>query len=173
MKLLPCFLITVGAFASIATSQVSGWSMSAPGTIPPLVLDNQTPVARYLIHTELHGPEPFEGLDGTLEVNVFVKLFVVNASATIEVHSLTHPDQMPTTVTTDVTSTFSHYLPIESFLECTTDPCSEDYEVVVQCDAAAILPQIDVSGNVSSFVTGKPAQAPPGTSIDVTVTAEP
>jgi len=174
MKLLPCFLIAVGAFASIATSKISGWSMSANQNLPPLVLDSQTPVARYLIHTELHGPEPFDGLDGTLEVNVFVRARVTSsASATIEVHSLTHPDEAPTTMTTGVNDTFSHYLAIQSFLACTTDPCSEDYEVVVQCEPAASLPQIDVSGDISSFVTGMPQQAPPGTAVDATVMAEP
>jgi hypothetical protein len=78
-----------------------------------------------------------------------------SASATIEVHSLTHPDEAPTTMTTGVNDTFSHYLAIQSFLACTTDPCSEDYEVVVQCKPAASLPQIDVSGDISSF--GRPA----------------
>lgn len=174
MKLLPCLLIAVGGFASIATSRPSGWSMSANGNLPPLVLDGQTSVARYLIHTELHGPEPFDGLDGTLEVNVVVRARVMSsASATIEVHSLTHPDEAPTTMTTGVNDTFSHYLAIQSFLACTTDPCSEDYEVVVQCKPAAGLPQIDVSGNISSFVTGMPQQAPPGTAVGATVMAEP
>jgi len=174
MKVLPCFLIAVGAFASIATSKLSGWSMQADGDFPRVVLDSQSPTARYLIHTELHGPEPFQGLMGTLEVNVFVQARApTSANATIEVRSLTHPDEMPNTMSTDVTSTFSHYVPIESFLDCTTDPCSEDYEVIVQCDPPVLLPVVDVSGNVRSFVTGQPTQTPPGTSIDVTVTAEP
>ncbi|HET7501897.1 MAG TPA: hypothetical protein VFK02_12860 [Kofleriaceae bacterium] len=174
MKLLPCFVIAVGGFASIATSKVSGWSMSANRNLPPLVLNSQTSLGRYLIHTELHGPEPFDGLDGTLEVNVVVRAREMSsARANIEVHSLTHPDEAPTTMTTGVNDTFSHYLAIQSFLACTTDPCSEDYEVVVQCEPADSLPQIDVRGDISSFVTGMPQQAPPGTAVDATVMAEP
>lgn len=175
MRIWHCVLIAAGVFASIATSQVPpAWSLSKQQDLTPSVIDSQTPVARYRVHAELHGPEPFAGLDGVLEAYLYVQARTASSgTATIELDPLTHPDVMPASATVRVDSTLSNYIAIDAWLACQTDPCSEDFELVVRRDPTANLPPIDVHGYVLTMAWGSQSPMPQGTSIDVTVTAEP
>jgi hypothetical protein len=169
-----CALIIGGALASIATSKISGWARSEQQDLQPLVLDNATTSVRYRLHAELHGPDPFEGLDGNIETFVYVKARAPSgAIATIELHSLTHPDIAPTIADVTVTSPEFHYVAIDAWLACETDPCSEDFELIVHRDATADLPAIEISGWVEAYAQGTPAQIPAGTSVVITATAAP
>jgi len=167
-------LIIGGALASIATSKISGWSLSEQQVLQPLALDNATTSVRYLVHAELHGPEPFDGLDGRIEAFVYVKARAPSgATATIELHSLTHPGIAPAIADVTVTSPDVHYVPIDAWLACETDPCSEDFELIVHRDATADLPAIEISGWVQAFAQGTPTEIPAGTSLVITATAKP
>jgi hypothetical protein len=174
MRKLTCLLIVAGAFASIATSQVPpAWTLSQRGDLTAAVIDNQTPSVRFLVHTELHGAEPIPTLDGVLEANVLVSAqTMATGSATIELHSLTHPDVMPVTHTVGLNNKFSDYLSLDQWLACDVDPCIEEFEIVVQRDASADLPPLDVSGYVQTMAWGKQGPMPAGAALDVTVTAE-
>jgi hypothetical protein len=176
MRIWHCALIAAGVFASIATSQLPpGWSLSAEKDLTPSVIANQTSEARYLIHGELHGPEPFAGLNGVLEANVYVLARTPSSgTATIEIHSLTHPDVIPTSTTVRINNTLPNYVSTpHAWLACETDPCSDDFELVVRRDPTADLSPIDVHGQVVIMAAGSQDPMPAGTSVDITVTAEP
>jgi hypothetical protein len=174
MKIWTCLLIAGGAFASIATSAPPpAWDLSQDQLLTASVLDNQTPVVRYHVHADLHVPEPQTGLDGVLEVNLSVRARTMSGgSATLEIDSLTHPDVMPTKMDVGLNNTFNNYIAMDMWLDCTADPCSEDYEVLVQRDPTADLPPIDVGGHITAMAWASKGSIPADAVLDLTVTQE-
>lgn len=170
MRFVPCLLIAAGAFASIATSKAPpAWTLSQEQDLTAAVIDTTTPAARYHVHVELHGPEPFVGLEGTLEAEIAVTARTTSsATATIEIDSLTHPDVMPAKTSAGLNSTMTNYLATDILLACESDPCVEDYELVVEPETTDV-PTIDVTGNVVVLASGEQGPMPAGTALDITV----
>src|SRR5262245_28294420 len=89
-------LVIAGLVASTASSQVPGWELwSDDASIAPTTLTAQVPSVRYLVHAELRGPGPFEGLDGWVAARLNVAPSQSTPVTTIEIRSITRPDQMP------------------------------------------------------------------------------
>jgi hypothetical protein len=174
MRIVPCLLIAGGAVASIATSAPPpAWTLSQKQLLTASVIDNETPLVRYHVHADLHVPEPQTGLDGILEVNVSITARTPSAgSATLEIDSLTHPDVMPAKMDVGLNNSFTNYISMDMWLDCTADPCSEDYELVVQRDPTADLPPIDISGDVTSLAWASKGSIPADAVLDLTVTPE-
>jgi hypothetical protein len=178
-RLIPCILLAGGAIASIATSQVPpGWGIGTNQALDPAVIDDTTPTVRYQVHVELHGAEPITGLDGMVETDVsFAARDGSTPSGSIELSSLTN-DVPPATINYgDVDPTTARERGIsaslDAWLACTSDPCSEDFELVVHRDPGANLPALDIGGTVYASAGGTDKVQPPNTSVVLTVTREP
>lgn len=159
----------------MATSY-TGWRRNAVQDLTPAVLDQQKPTVRYLVHAELHGPAPFEGLDGELRAIVAIAPRLpppTAASATIELHSLTHPEIAAATAPAPLTNLGGESLVLDAFLTCERDPCSEDFELVIHRDPLADLPLLDISGHVEAYAQGTTKHAPDDRSVTVEVNEEP
>jgi hypothetical protein len=164
-------LLVVGCFAAIASSQIPAWELHDAKPFTTAKLDSQTTSLRYLVHAELRGPGPFEGLDGWVAARVDATPAQPTPITTIEIRSLTHPDVMPTTEM--IPGTVSHTdVYLDAWLACTTDPCAEDYEVIISRDPTAELPPLDVTGEIEAYAGGPPETKtmPENSEVVVTVT---
>lgn len=173
---LSLLLIGIGALASTATSRPTGWWPHVQQDLAPAVLDQQRPTVRYLVHAELRGPALFEGVvDGAVQAHVVITPRLTpptGASATIELHALTHPDIAPAIEAFPLPMFGGQYLMLDAFLTCERDPCSEDFELVIHRDPLAALPLLDVSGYVRAYALGTEKGAPDGRSLTVEVEQE-
>jgi len=143
-------LLAVGSLAVIATSQLPAWELHSNDVPLTATLDSQTPELHYIVHAELRGPGPFVGLDGWVAVRLDVSPAQSISATTVEIHSLTHPDLMPTVTPVPATVTHSDSF-IDAWLECSTDPCAEDFEVVIKRDASANPPPLEVTGYIEAY----------------------
>ena len=171
MKHKPILLIVVGALASIATEGAEGWYAWTGAAMAMATLDDTTPQVRYLVHAELHGPGPYQGLYGWIEAQISATPVQTSNVVSIEIRSLTHPDQIPTTGGVYATRMIASVY-LQAWLACDVDPCVEDFEVTIKRDPGLVLPPITITGTATSQLNGPSDQkeAPPGTSIDLTVT---
>jgi len=153
MKWLIRMLIVLAALAAIASSQIPNWELHASEPMASATLDSQTTSLRYLVHAELRGPGPFEDLNGYVAARVDARPSQPTPITTIEIRSLTHPDEMPTTEM--VPATVSHAdVYLDAWLACTTDPCAEDYEVIISRDPTLELPPLDITGEIEAWAGG-------------------
>jgi hypothetical protein len=167
-------LIVAGALAAIATGTQGGWELDEKQDLVMATIDAQTPSARYLIHAELHGPDRFDA-DGFAGAFVSVLAHTPSpspvAEASIEIRSLTRPEQMPALAHVRVTDTQLHHVYLPAWLECATDPCSEDFELTIKKrDPLVDAPVLDVSGWAQASADGTHSDLPPGTNLVITVT---
>jgi hypothetical protein len=158
-------LVIVGSVAVIATSQMPAWELwSNEAPIAQVTLDNQTPQVRYAVHAELRGPGPFEGLDGWVAVHL--DLSQPTAITTIEIRSITHPDVMPTTTPAD-TEAF-----MDAWLDCSSDPCAEDFEIAIRREPSANEIPLQVTGYIHAYANSSTGatETPKNSEIVVSVT---
>ena len=148
MKWLIRGVIVVGSLAAIATSRLPAWELySNDAPITSGTLDTQTAELHYMVHAELRGPGPFEGLDGWVAARLDVSPSQDN-SVTIEIRSITHPDVMPSSQQVPV----SHAdVFMDAWLDCKADPCAEDFEVVIRRNAVLNPPPLQVTGYIQAF----------------------
>lgn len=61
---------------------------------------------------------------------------------------------------------------LDAWLECSGDPCAEDYEVTISRDPALDLGALDITGSIESVAGGpyEQKEPPPNTEVVVTVT---
>ena len=167
-------LLVVGSLAVIATSTIPAWELwSNDAPITTVTLDSQTPEAHYMVHAELRGPGPFEGLDGWVSARFDVSPAQTVASSTIEIRSITHPDVMPTITPVPGTVTHDDAF-MDAWLDCAAgvDPCAEDYEVIVRRDATVNPPPLQVTGYIQAYAgsSTKSKETPQNSEVVVSVT---
>ncbi len=165
-------LLCTGIFASIATSAPKRWRLDDNFELPVATLDQQTPRAHYLLHTELRGPGPFDGLGGSVLVQIGFGLRTQPSApfaVTLDLRSLTHPEETEVVPVT-VAQTTSTVVGLEAWLGCTGDPCVEDFELFVSRPAGADVPIIDLTGVVTVDANGDERDLPPGTSLVIVAT---
>jgi hypothetical protein len=165
-------LLIGGVLASIATSQIPSWELwSNDAPITSTTLDNANPARTYLVHAELRGPGPFEGLEGWVAAHLDVSPEQSTELITIEIRSITHPDQMPTTSMVPANVTHDDVY-LDAWLDCPADPCAEDYEVTIRRDPALDLPPLQVTGYMQAYAGGPPEskEQPQNSEVVVTVT---
>lgn len=160
----PKLLIAVGALASIATQQASGWDDYQAHDLGSYALDRQLPSVRYTLHNELVGPGPFEGLDGLLQIDIYVTP-APTLPVKVEVRGITHPEDQSAI---GMASIFDSHMPrtlnIPAWLACTTDPCAEDFEIIITLDPAETA-SVTVSGHISVSASGSADDVPAGTDV--------
>lgn len=170
MKWLTRMLIVVAGLAAIASSQVPAWQLTDTEAMTPAKLDSTSTTLRYLVHAELRGPGPFEGLDGWVAARVDASPAQPTSITKIEIRSLTHPDEMTMGM---VPATVSHTdVFLDAWLACTTDPCAEDYEIIISRDPGLDVPPLDVTGVIEAYAGGPPEAKtmPENSEVVVTVT---
>ena len=131
MKVKTRILIIAGALAAIA-DQPATWDVASMQLLPTGTLDDQHTELRYIVHVDWHGPIAHNGhaqiqldVDGQTPTPqpVNVTLYATNladpsitqsAAAPIVVGSTTHAN-----------------VDLDSWYDCTSNPCSEDYELRV------------------------------------------
>ena len=170
MKWLTRLLIVLAGLAAIASSQSPAWQLTDSEVLAPTKLDNTSTTLRYLVHAELRGPGPFEGLDGWVAARIDASPAQPTAITKVEIRSLTHPDEM---VAQMVPATVGHTdVFLDAWLACTTDPCAEDYEIIISREPGLDLPPLDITGEIEAFAGG-PSDAktmPENSEVVITVT---
>ena len=163
-------LIPIAALASIATQQATGWDDNVQLDIGAFALDQQLPSVRYAIHSELYGAGPSDaGFESRMHVNVYVSP-APSLPVTYEVRGLTHPEQTASgTAEIFDSHTGGGTTIISTFLECTTDPCAEDFELVINIDPAETR-ALTISGYIIVHAEGSAEMTPPGTDVIATLT---
>ena len=160
-------LLIVGVVASIATSQVEGWSQPKQADISPFTLNDQASEIRYLIHTELRGPGPYEGLRGSVQVNVYMTAPIPSMPVMVELHGITHPELQTDTGNALVKgSATGMNVSVDAWLECVTDPCVEDFELIIR---RTTTEPVEISGTMFVLTQGDDPDLPEGTEVNMTV----
>jgi len=161
-------LLVAGVVASIATQQQSGWSIPNHYDVAAFTLSDQATEIHYLIHAELHGAGPFDGLLGSVQATIFMTPPAQVNGVTLELHGITHPDlQNDTGVAILKGSTNGSNLYVDAWLDCTTDPCVEDFELVIR---RATVDPVEISGTIWLLTEGDADAPPEGTDVTMTVT---
>src|ERR1043165_8657674 len=89
-------LLVIGSLSVIATSRLPDWQLTSNDVPIDGTLDSQTTELHYMVHAELRGPGPFEGLDGWVAARLDVSPPQAVSATTVELYSITHPDLIPT-----------------------------------------------------------------------------
>jgi hypothetical protein len=175
-RILATLVLTGGALASVATSQVYWDLQSEIQTVPPAVLDLSTPEVGYRIDIDYTGPttEPEGSLDIQLTPAVTV---VANAPpATFEIQlidaqtsELVHTQ----TLTLDSAQTVDVYAYATAWMSCES-ACSETFELWIErTDLVADAPRHDVSFTGTAYVDlregGNGSEPPPGTTVNLSI----
>jgi hypothetical protein len=166
-------LLVVGSVAVIATTTLPAWELwSNDVSITTVTLDSQTSELHYMVHAELRGPGPFPDLDGWVAARLDVSPSQPTSASTIEIRSITHPDLMPTITPVPGTVTHADAF-MDAWLDCTGDPCAEDFEIVITRNASVNPPPLQVSGYVQAYAgssKGESKEQPQDSEVVVSVT---
>lgn len=147
--------------ASIATSRVF-WDLPAEQAFAPATLDDATPSARYIIHTEVRGSGKYEDLYGDMTITINSTVPGVMYALT----DLTPPEDQSTTGTLSVTA--GNAVSLSPWSDCSQPPCSEDFELVLTRAAGEIEP-VQITGSASVIAHAGGTEPPAGTEVFVTI----
>jgi hypothetical protein len=169
--------IAVAAAASVATSQLpEGWNVSGGGTFEATLLDAQHTQVKYAIHAEVSGPGPYTDLAGLITATVRAQqlgMFDNAIQLRITLRSTTNPEVeagIAELTLPNITPELGANL--FAWTHCTTPPCAEDFEVIVETIGTG-APALDLTGGVRVDANGENYDLEATTQVTVTTSLVP